>query len=481
MTNSSLDLSSQLLNNRYYLHDAIAQSNYSRVFLASDLLRHRKCVVKQLCLNLCPAKVKQAIESMFWQEAQILQKLTGKHPQICQFYGYFSDNDALYLVQEWIPGITLEQKLHQQHKLSESETKEILLSLLSVLECIHRLGIIHRDIKPNNIILRSENNLPVLIDFGVAQKVGDRRKPTIIVGTPGYMSLEQAMGQAAYDNDLYSLGLTAIHLLTGQSPQNVNFEHYEPFFQRNLTTAIARAISPQSNQRFASATEMRSALQYSEERAAVTQPNSSKFKLRLWAIGLIIGAQVAGAYLGWRYLIVELDEQPPINFTDLPQRQLPLLTDDELENTAKPTVLETKNKALQAVIFMPGTSQTKITQALGEPVGRKPGFWANSIAWSYKNIISEGIDLGYIFDTQTNELRQAEIAVPPSTDFSTVRSALNALLSVETLSADLEPGLQAVYQRQKATYNFTTGDLEGIVQRNQQDRIYIAVWSADFH
>lgn len=480
MANPSLDLSSQLLNNRYYLHHSIAQSNYSRVFLASDLVRHRKCVVKQLCLNLCPAKAKQAIESMFWQEAQILQKLTGKHPQICQFYGYFSDNDALYLVQEWIPGITLEQKLHQQHKLSESETKEILLSLLSVLECIHRLGIIHRDIKPNNIILRSEDNLPVLIDFGVAQ-IGDRREPIVIAGTPGYMSLEQAMGQATYDNDLYSLGLTAIHLLTGQSPQNVNFEHYEPFFQRNLSTAIARAISPQSNQRFASATEMRSALQHSEETAAATQPNSSKFKLRSWAILLIIGMQVAGAYLGWRYLIAELDEQPPINFTDLPQRQLPLPTDDELENAAQPTVLETKNKALQAVIFMPGTSQSKITQALGEPVWRQPGFWANSIAWSYENIISEGIDLGYIFDTQTNELRQAEIAVPPSTDFSTVRAALNALLSGEKLSADLESGLQAVYQRQNATYNFTTGGLEGIIQRNQQDRIYIAVWSADFH
>ncbi|MGF1590191.1 MAG: serine/threonine protein kinase [Pleurocapsa sp.] len=479
MTNSSLDLSSKLLNNRYYLHDLIAQSNYSRVFLASDLVRHRKCVVKQLCLNLCPAKVKQAIESMFWQEAQILQKLTGKHPQICQFYGYFSDNDALYLVQEWILGITLEQKLHQQHKLSESETKEILLSLLSVLECIHRLGIIHRDIKPNNIILRSEDNLPVLIDFGVAQ-IGDRREPIVIAGTPGYMSLEQAMGQATYDNDLYSLGLTAIHLLTGQSPQNVNFEHYEPFFQPNLTSAIARAISPQSNQRFASAAEMRSALQYSEKRAAATQPNSSKIKLRSWAIFLIIGMQVAGAYLGWRYLIAELDEQPPINFTDLPQRQL-LPTDDELENDAKPTVLETKNKALQAVLFMPGTSQPRIIQALGKPVWRRPGFWANSIAWSYENIIAEGIDLGYIFDTQTNELRQAEIAVPPSTDFSTVRAALNALLNVEKLSADLEPELQAVYQRQKDTYNFTTGDLEGIVQRNQQDRIYIAVWSAGFH
>ncbi len=480
MTNSSLDLSSQLLNNRYYLHDLIAQSNYTQVFLASDLVGNRKCVVKQLCLNLCPAKAKQAIESMFWQEAQILNKLTGKHPQICQFYGYFRDHDALYLVQEWISGITLEQKLHQQHQLSESETKEILLSLLSVLECIHRLGIIHRDIKPNNIILRSEDNLPVLIDFGVAQ-IGDRREPKIIVGTPGYMSLEQAMGQAAYDNDLYSLGLTAIHLLTGKPPQNINLEHYQSYFSRNLMTVIKRAIAPQTEQRFASATEMRSALQYSEELSSATKANTSKFNPRSWGICLLIGMQLAGSYLGWRYLTAELNEQPPINFADLPQAQLPLPTEAEIENDAQATILATKNKALQAVIFTPGTEENKILQALGEPVWRQPGFWANSIAWSYEDVIAEGIDLGYIFDSQTNELRQAEIAVPPSTNFSAVRSALDSLLTAETLPADLEPGLKAVYQRQQATHNFTAGGLEGIIQRNQQDRIYMAVWAADFH
>lgn len=102
------------------------------------------------------------------------------------------------------------------------------------------------------------------------------------------------------------------------------------------------------------------------------------------------------------------------------------------------------------------------------------------MAWSYENMVLEGIDLGYIFDTQTNELRQVEIAVPPSTDLNMVRAALSEFLAAP-VSDNLERELEAVYQRQKSTHNFVAGDLEGIIQRNDKDRIYMAVWSADFH
>ena len=139
------------------------------------------------------------------------------------------------------------------------------------------------------------------------------------------------------------------------------------------------------------------------------------------------------------------------------------------------------NDALSDVIFVPGTSQGEILQALGEPLWRKPGFWANSTAWSYENIVAQGFDIGYIFDSQTNTLRQAEIAVPPLTKLSTVQSAMNSFLAVESSTTDIEQGLQAVYQRQKNTHNFAVGNLKGIIQRNHKDRIYLAVWEADFH
>ncbi|WP_019508148.1 serine/threonine-protein kinase [Pleurocapsa sp. PCC 7319] len=489
----------KLLNGRYYLHNLIAKSTYSRVFLASDLVnRCQKYVVKQLCFNLCPIKEKQTRMLMFEQEAEVLKKLAGRHNQICQFYDYFKDSDGLYLVQEWVRGITLEQKLLKQQKLSESETKSILINLLPVLECIHSLGIIHCDIKPNNIILRKEDNLPVLIDFGITQEVGTCQSPKLIAGTPGYMSIEQAMGCTTYNNDLYSLGLTAIYLLTGHSPQTREFEinrssfeqQAKTIFSYNLMAVIDRAITPDYGQRFSSAKDMRLALQSSKEKSRLTQIATNKLKYSLYALlYLTIGIQiVANVYLSWRYLTTKIDERPPINFLDLPQAKLPFLTTDD---DVKPTIFKTPNEipnnveitnnALQAVIFIPGTSEINILQALGEPVWRKPGFWANSIAWNYKNVVLEGIDLGYIFDSQTKKLRQAEVAVPPSTKFATVRSIFNSLLNTKPLTDDIEQGLQAVYQRQKATYNFTVGNLRGIIQRNHKDRIYMAVWEADFH
>ena len=495
MTSLSLDSRKKLLNRRYYLHELIAQSSHSRVFLASDIvLGHQKCILKQLCLNFSSGEEKQTRKLMFQEEAKILKRLAGKHSQISQFYGCFSDSNCLYLVQEWIEGITLEEKLSRQQKLSETETRDILINLLPVLECIHSLGIVHRDLKPSNIILRAKDNLPVLIDFGVAQKVGTCHQQ-LISGTPGYMSLEQARGQTAYNNDLYSLGLTAIHLLTGKSPLTFDFEINQSNFEQekrtasnqNLMAVINRAIACDSNQRYASAREMLAALQFSKATSSLIPTNIHKLRLKSWAIYFMVGIQLAGVCLGFNYLTSELDERPPINVLDSLQAKLLLPTDDDVEPINKKTKnlptknSLTKNNALQAVIFIPGTSESKILQALGEPVWRKPGFWANSIAWSYENVVSEGIDIGYMFDTQTSKLRQAEIAVPPSTSIDTVRSALDSLLAAESLTTDLEQGLQAVYQRQKATYNFSVNGLEGIIQRNQKDRIYVAVWEADFH
>ena len=468
MTDSSLDLN-RLLNKRYYLNKMIAKNKYSLVFRAIDLVKDRQCVVKQLN-PFCPKKLKPTIESMFRQEAEILKRLTGRHEQICQFYDYFNEVNSWYLVQEWIEGITLEQ-LRSQRQLSELEIQEILLDLLAVVECIHSLGIIHCDIKPNNIVLRSHDRLPVLIDFGVARYYKDRHQPAI-VGTPGYMSSEQAMGKVAYNNDLYSLGLTAIYLLTGKPPETLDLEDYPISARRNLIPVIERAISPNPKRRFASAIQMRAALRSNRQIAAV---NPGESLLKAGIISMAIALAIVGVWLGWRYFTAELEEPSPIGLIDsFPEESL--LPTENPQDTEDTKLI----KDLQRVIFVPGTSQTEVTRVLGEPVWRKPGFWANSMAWSYENMVLAGIDLGYIFDIRTNKLRQVEIAVPPSTNLSAIRAALSAFLAAP-LTAEIEQGLYAVYHRQKSTHNFATGDLEGIIQRNQKDRIYVAVWSADFH
>lgn len=507
MTNLTLSLPNKLINNRYYLYESLTTSNHHQVFLARDFVEHHKCIVKRLNLNFGSHRVRQTRAVMFEQEAKILQRLSGKHDQIPKFYNYFQNGSSLYLVQEWIAGITLEQKLRQQQKLSESETKSILLHLLSILECIHSQGIVHRDLKPSNIVLRHDN-LPVLIDFGVAQQIsdrgaaspqdkvynhlsvnhsksfrasskGNRQQLKVIAGTPGYMSYEQAMGQATYNNDLYSLALTAIHLLTGRSPLNVDFNFPEIFINRHLMEVLSRAISPQPERRFASAAKMRSAL-LSASAMELSNRNSQKFALKVGALFLLgIGILIAST-LGWYKLTAKLDERPPLNLIDLFSEESLLPAKDDLRLTKNQIKDDAINHTFQNVIFPVGTSNQKILQALGEPVSRQPGFWENSVAWSYENVVAQGIDLGYLLDAQTYKLRQAEIAVPPSTSLKTLQAALISL-SATKIKPDLERGLEAVYQRRQTVYNFAVGDLQGIIQRNQQDRIYMAVWSADFH
>ena len=507
MANYSVNWKGKLLQSRYCLDKMIARGNYSRVFLARDVVfDNRKYVVKQLPLNLIPVDAKHTIKLMFQREAKILQILTNKHPQICQFYDRFTDSSCLYLVLEWVQGITLEQKLRlvklsqgerSRSRMSEFETKNLLLNLLSVLDCIHNFGIIHRDLQLNNIIIRSRDNLPVLIDFGNATVVKDFDKH------------KHTMEQAVADGDLYSLGLMAISLLTGRSPQEANFNLDSPdnfwhqaktAFDSNLVRVIDRAIAPYPRRRFTSATEMRRALQTRNRtlsldliktktstahtlRSAYSSTDNSSTsnssRQKLWTLCWIISLEVILLWLGMRYLISIPDYQPPLDYSDLPQVEFSVPV--PFYEGAKPTPLETTNRDLKASIFSPGTLENEIFQTLGEPASRQPGFWADSIAWSYQDVVMPEIDLGYILDRNTSQLRQAEIAVPASTDFSTVQSALQALVAEPTLSAALVSGLKDVYQRQKTVYDFTIEDLEGTIQRNDKDRIYIGVWQADFH
>ncbi len=464
-----------MLNNRYYLSEIVACKNFCQVYLARDIIKHRKCVIKRLDGSSDRSKSWQKTELMFQQEAAILEKLAGKHDRISQFYDYFQEDTCWYLVQEWIPGITLEEKLRLQGKLSESQTRKIVLDLLTVLECIHSMGIVHGDIKPHNIMLRSPDNLSVLIDFGTARPMGDRHQPQSIVGTPGYMSVEQAMGRIAYHNDLYSLGLTAIHLLTGKSPLDIDWQDRIIPISDSFKKIIDRAIAPHPKQRFASAEEMRFALLGTTAPSSASSGYVSRPRSKSRVLFSILGVQIAAAVFGWFYLATNLDEQPPVKLGEI----VPQTPIDEDRPTAIAPIVPAES-IWKEIIFSVGTSKDKIFEALGEPVWRKPGFWTNSTAWLYENIVADGIDIGYIFDRETNKLRQAEITVPPDTALSTIQSALDMMLA-EKANSNVAEGLRSVYQRRQAIFNFTAGNLEGTIQCNHKNRIYIAIWLSGFH
>ncbi|MEH2205778.1 MAG: protein kinase [Nostoc sp.] len=269
-----------LLNNRYQIIQVIGAGGFGETFLAEDvhMPSHRRCVIKQLkpITNNDP-QTYQLIQQRFEREAATLEYLGESSHQIPKLYAYFSENGQFYLVQEWIHGQTLTKIVEAKGFESETAVRQILLSLLSVLDYVHSKGIIHRDIKPDNIILRSVDNVPVLIDFGAVKEtirsvVNSPGYPTrsLVIGTPGYMPSEQAVGRPVYATDIYSLGLTAIYLLTGKHPQElvtdlktgeILWQQHAPNVSSQLAAVLNQAIKPHAGDRYSTASKMLYALQ----------------------------------------------------------------------------------------------------------------------------------------------------------------------------------------------------------------------------
>ncbi|NEP39623.1 MAG: serine/threonine protein kinase, partial [Okeania sp. SIO2H7] len=186
-------------------------------------------------------------------------------------YQYSEFEGEFYLVQEWIDGVTLKEKVGGEGKLNESLVIEILIGVLKVLDYVHSKGKIHRDIKPENIILRSADGLPVLIDFGAVKEelktvsLNNQESRTIAIGTPGYVANEQMAGRPVSSSDLYALGLTAIYLLTGKNPNDLFFDlTTSKFVWRNEVLSVSsefgdildKAIEDEAKDRYSSARQM---------------------------------------------------------------------------------------------------------------------------------------------------------------------------------------------------------------------------------
>jgi serine/threonine protein kinase len=221
-----------VLQNRYRVIQVLSdRGGFGITYLAEDtqMPSGRRCVIKQLRPINSDPQLYQMIKERFQREAVILEQLGHNNPQIPELYAYFEESGQFYLVEELIEGVTLTQKIQQDGKLSESIVKGIITSILPVIEYIHSYRIIHRDIKPDNIILRYGDNLPVLLDFGAVKETmgtvmtaSGNFTSSIVIGTAGFMPSEQSAGRPVFASDLYSLGLTAIYLLTGKLPHDLN-------------------------------------------------------------------------------------------------------------------------------------------------------------------------------------------------------------------------------------------------------------------
>lgn len=310
-----------LLGNRYRAIRPIGQGGFGRTFLAVDEYKPSKpmCAIKQFFPQAQGDNHSEKIAELFEREAVRLDEL-GKHAQIPELLAHFEENGCQYLVQEFIEGQNLEDKLTQDGSFSETQIIDLLKDLLPILQFIHNKQVIHRDIKPENIIqrlpslpltlvgnapadapsrdegnVRNFSSLPtpptsiptkggqlVLVDFG-ASKFTTRTAISVTgtaIGSKGYTAPEQAAGKAVFASDIYSLGVTCIHLLTQKDPFELySFDEgiwiWRNYLNSPVSDKLARIIDKMlegaTNRRYQSVGEVLDDLQES----IVSSDNSS--------------------------------------------------------------------------------------------------------------------------------------------------------------------------------------------------------------
>jgi serine/threonine-protein kinase len=269
---------SNLLDNRYRVTSVLGSGGFGETYLAEDtkMPSNRRCVIKQLKPVADNPQMYELLQQRFHREAAVLETLGEENRYIPKLYANFAENGLFYLVQEWIDGLTLTQTIERDGKWNENAVRQLMISILQTLIYVHDRGIIHRDIKPDNIILRSGE--PVLIDFGAVKETlnvstvrsSSQQAHSIVIGTPGFMASEQAAGRPFFASDLYSLALTAIFALTGKYPQELGTDQqtgevlWQPHLRgisTDLKAIFAKVLQFDPRDRYSSAREMLEALQ----------------------------------------------------------------------------------------------------------------------------------------------------------------------------------------------------------------------------
>jgi serine/threonine protein kinase len=282
----------QVLRDRYQLQKPLGQNAGRQTWLAMDTQASPPTAVVVKFLMFNPQMQWDELK-LFKREAQVLKHLN--HPRIPKYLDYFSVDDVeagledssianensdksnvnelpwFALVQEYIPGHSLKQLLEQGKRFNENQVFRFADNLLNILIYLHELSppVLHRDIKPSNLIL-GKNNQIYLVDFGAVQDKAKAEGVTFtVVGTSGYAPPEQLWGKAVPASDLYALGATLVHLLTGIPPSQLPQQRMRIKFrdkvkvEPNFANWIEQLIQPAPEKRLSTARQAFSALQSS--------------------------------------------------------------------------------------------------------------------------------------------------------------------------------------------------------------------------
>ncbi|MEZ2240141.1 MAG: GUN4 domain-containing protein [Microcoleus sp.] len=306
--------------NRYRSIKMIGQGGFGRTFLAVDDNSLGKLfrVIKQFYpqdpttiqrnrINvsnptIAGSKAIEQLPDIFRQEIERLEQL-GSHPQIPALVDSFEQDGFLYLVQEFFEGDNLATELNQQGAFGEVKILQLLADLLPILKFIHDNHVIHRDIKPDNILRQKSNQKLVLVDFGVSKLVTKRvhtnNFATANIGTIGYIAPEQSMGIQSFASDFYSLGVTCICLMTKKTPSELfnsgthswDWRHYLiGEVSEGLSKILDKLLQPAVNNRYQSASEV---LKDITELSSPIKQQHPKKKITAWEKAGILAAVIA--------------------------------------------------------------------------------------------------------------------------------------------------------------------------------------------
>ena len=263
-----------ILNDRYEIEELIGTGGMADVYRARDNLLGRTVAVKVLHAQYAKDPV---FIQRFRQEAQSAGNLN--QPNVVNVYDWGIEGDTYYLVMEYVEGRDLKDVILSGGPLLPERAVEITLSICAALEAAHAQGIIHRDIKPQNIFITSDNQVKVM-DFGIARSAGGTAmtQTGTIMGTAQYISPEQAQGQTADQrSDLYSLGVVLYEMLTGKppfdgdNPVSIAYKHVRedplppsminPDISPELEAVVMKALSKNPENRYQNVVEMQADLE----------------------------------------------------------------------------------------------------------------------------------------------------------------------------------------------------------------------------
>jgi len=235
-----------IISNRYRIEKKIASGGMADIYLGEDLKLSRKVAVKILSINYAGDK---NFVARFKREAQILAKLD--HANIVDIYDWGKFDSSYYIVMEYIQGISLKELIERKGLIDPAIAADYAIQICDALSIAHKNNLIHRDIKPQNILITHDNIIKVT-DFGIAKSLNtDITRTLNIIGTAHYISPEQARGDVCDDRtDIYSLGVVIYEMLTGDIPFrgdtsiDISFKHVneKPARPSDLISTIPKKI-----------------------------------------------------------------------------------------------------------------------------------------------------------------------------------------------------------------------------------------------